>query len=274
MIITVMSLYRIENSIAKISQGSQVQPPQNAVEDTTVNLQQVGGTSAAGTIPPTGWQSGKSAILERGFKITRSFIYDYLVQRSVNSGPANNFRALKTGYNLFASGHVQSVQMATSNGYVFYKSSIFPSMKKDKAYTTSFSIDVARKKLVRASCSCPVGTSESCVHVSALLHALECLFESSKNAVLVASAVGESRTSRQCTWLKPRARKIHATSATNLQYVKHEYGKKKRKTPPPPDFDPRPPSKRSSSTVNEARQLLYKGIKGSGICAELLLESN
>lgn len=267
-------MYRIENSIAKAT-GSTTEL-QHTSQHTTVNLHQVDPpsvTSSSATIPLSGWHSGRSVILERGFRVTRSFIYDYLVQRVTRNGPANNFRALKTGYNLFGSGHVQSVEMAVTPDHIHYKSSILPSMKKDKAYSTSLSISIKTKKLDRASCSCPAGSSESCVHVSALLHALECLFESSKNAMLVASAVGESRTSQRCAWLKPRARKVHATSATNLTYIKHEYGKKKRKTPPPSDFDPRPPSKRSSTTVDEARQKLRNGIKGSGICAELLLDN-
>ena len=63
-------------------------------------------------------------------------------------------------------------------------------MKKDKCYNSDCCIDVSRKKIVAAHCRCV-----SCVHVSALLHSIECLFESSKNSRLVASAVGESRTS-------------------------------------------------------------------------------
>ena len=50
-------------------------------------------------------------MLENGFHVTRSFIYDYLVERITEHKSTNNFRALKTVYTLFASGHVQSVQM-------------------------------------------------------------------------------------------------------------------------------------------------------------------
>ena len=74
---------------------------------------------------------------------------------------------------------------------VYYKSTVLPSMKKDKTYTVMCAIDMTSRGIVHAVCTCPAGTSESCVHVSALLHALECLYESPKNALLAGSAVGE-----------------------------------------------------------------------------------
>ena len=109
------------------------------------------------SLPASGWFSGKAMIMEKEFKVTRAFIYDYFVDRHTNNCPTNNFRALKTGYNLFASGHVQSVQMATVGNYIFYKSKILPSMKKDKCYNSDCCIDVSKKKIVAAHCSCPVG---------------------------------------------------------------------------------------------------------------------
>ena len=61
---------------------------------------------AAVAFPSTGWQSGIAYMLENGFHVTRSFIYDYLVERITEHKSTNNFLALKTGYTLFVSGHV------------------------------------------------------------------------------------------------------------------------------------------------------------------------
>ena len=180
------------------------------------NTQPSAPSSLKAALPISGWQSGRSVIFEKGFKVTRAFIYDYLVERRTKSGPSNNFRALKSGYNMFASGHVQSVKMATTESHILYKATNLPSMKKDKPYSTHCSIDFVKKKMASAFCSCPAGISESCVHISALLHALECLFESSKNSLLASSAIGESKTSQECAWLKPRQRKVSATLAVNL----------------------------------------------------------
>ena len=144
-------------------------------------------------------------VLENGVAISRSFIYTYMVDRvSSERDPSNNFRALKTGYNLFASGHVQSIHMCTNMSYCFYKAAVLPSMKKEKPYNVLCAIHLASKEVHCAHCSCPAGESQSCVHLSAMLHALECLFETPYKAILVGTAVGESKTSFECTWLKPR----------------------------------------------------------------------
>ena len=111
--------------------------------------------------------------------------------------------------------------------------------------TREHAIDMTSRGIVYAVCTCPAGASESCVHVSALLHALECLYESPKNALLAGSAVGEPKTSMQCTWLKPRKRKVAATNAHDMTYVKHEYGKKRKRKSWTADFDPRPPQARA-----------------------------
>ena len=105
-----------------------------------------------------------------------------------------------------------------------------------------------------------------------MLHALECLFETPHKAILVGTALGESKTSFECTWLKPRKRKIEATCADVLHYIKHEYGKTPKRKSTDTDFHPRPPSKRSAATVEEGRQILALGLKGTGTCAELLLQ--
>lgn len=273
------NVYRVENAVGAPSSVQQHSAPQHTVS-VTANPSHPASPSSSNvppgvpTLPLSGWLTGKAVILEKGFKITRAFIYDYFVECCHHkNGPTNNFRALKSGYNMFASGHVHSVQMAISGHYTFYKSKILPSMKKDKPYDCDCCIHNAKKSIVSAHCSCPAGISESCVHVSALLHSLECLFEHPRNSSLVASAVGESKTSQECEWLKPRKRKVDATRAADLLYVKHEYGKKKRKKLPTVDFDPRPPTKRNAQSVDQARKILAESIKGSNVCADFLLNN-
>ena len=184
--------------------------------------------------------------------------------------PTNNFRALKAGYNMFASGHVQSVHMLTDASHCYYKAVVLPSMKKDKAYTVKCAIKQTQVKMECVHCDCPAGESQSCVHLSALLHALECLFEDSHKQK-AATAVGESRTSFECKWIKPRKRKVPATSADELHYVKHEYGKKSKRCATKSDFDPRPPNKRDITATEAGRVILRNGLRKSGTCAELML---
>ena len=144
-------------------------------------------------------------------------------------------------------------------------------MKKDKVYTVLCSIHFTHNKVDCVQCNCPAGTSQSCVHLSALLHALECLFTTPRTAIMAGMAVGESRTSLDCMWLKPRRRKVAATCATDISYIKHEYGTKRKQRSTKSDFDPRPPYKRDLTTANKGKQILSDGLKGSGTCAELVL---
>ena len=108
------------------------------------------------------------------------------------------------------------------------------------------------------------------MHLSALLHALECLFEDPYKD-LVGTAVGESRTSLECKWVKPRKCKVPAPCADDLDYIKHENGKKRRRNATKSDFDPRPPARRDSSTTEAGKEILCNGLKRSGTCAELML---
>jgi len=66
-------------------------------------------------------------------------------------------------------------------------------------------------KLDIVHCNCPAGESQSCVHLSALLHALECLFEAPRKAILVGTAVGESKTSLECMYVG-EAKKVQSSS--------------------------------------------------------------
>ena len=226
--------------------------------------------------PISGWSSGYVNILERGFRIQRTFIYEYLVDHLSCAVPTKNFRALKTGYNLFSSGHVQSIQMIVDASFCYYKGAVLPSMKKGIIYTVLCAIQLSSKSIYCVKCSCPAAESQSCVHLSAVLHALESLFATAQSGVatLAGLAVGESKTSFECSWLKPRMRKVPATRADNIHYMKHEYGKERKRKRTQIDFDPRPPSKRTDSTIEAAKNILLSGLKGTGTCAELMLQYN
>ena len=208
--------------------------------------------------------------------ITRTFIYEYLVDHVAphEAQPTNNFRALKGGYNAFASGHFQSISMCKNATHCFYKGIVLPTMKKDKSYTVLCSIQLSSKKIDGVQCNCPAGLSQSCIHLSALLHAIECLFTMPRTTLLAKMAAGESKTSLECTWVKPRKRKVAATCATELHYVKLEYGTKRKGKSTSSDFDPRPPSKRGVSAVEDGRKILVEGLKASRTCAELVLHTD
>ena len=100
-------------------------------------------------IPSSGWTTGYNYIIDNGVPISRSFVYEYLIDHARDKlvGPANNSRSLKMGYNLFASGHVQSIYMAKNTSCCFYKAVVLPTMKKDKCYTVLCAISFSTKKI-------------------------------------------------------------------------------------------------------------------------------
>ena len=123
--------------------------------------------------PTSGWSSGYMNILDNGFAIQRTFIYEYLVDHCSSSAPTNNFRSLKSGYTLFSSGHVRSIEMLVDSLFCYYKGAVLPSMKKDTVYTVLCAIKLSTRSIQCVKCTCPAGESQSCVYLSAILHALE-----------------------------------------------------------------------------------------------------
>lgn len=194
-----------------------------------------------------------------------------MVNRVSNRKESTNNFCDEAGYNMFVSGHVQSIYMSTDASHCLYKAVVLPNMKKDKTYTVLCAITLTSTEVNCVHCTCPAGESQSCVHLSVLLHALECLFEAPHKALLVGTAVGEFKTSFECMWAKPRKRKVPATCVSDLYHDKHGYGRKCKGEIVKPDFDPRPPNKRNAETTEAARQILIAGLKDSATCAELLL---
>ena len=88
--------------------------------------------------------------------------------------------------------------MCNKATHYFYKGMVLPTMKKDKLYTVLCSIGLSCRKVDCVQCNCPVGSSQSCVHLSAVFHALECLFITPHTTMMAGVAVGESRTSLEC----------------------------------------------------------------------------
>lgn len=83
-------------------------------------------------------------------------------------------------------------------------------------------------------------------------------------------AVGESRTSLECLWIKPRKRKVAGTCATDLHYVKHQYGIKHKQKSTTVILTHDLPTN-VTILLLRGKQILSDGLKGSGTSAELVL---
>ena len=105
--------------------------------------------------------------------------------------------------------------------------------------------------------------SASCVHVSALLHALVSLKPSSKIHDQALSDDSEDDVLKK--------RKASALRISDATFEKHEYGKERKY--PLQDiqhYDPRPTDLRGNAT-NQLPELLER-VKGKGLCVSLLFD--
>ena len=120
--------------------------------------------------------------------------------------------------------------------------------------------------------TCPSRLSASCVHISALLHALVAL---TPNDDVCEDSDDEHTpiTSLPCQWKPPRKRKHNAKQMSQAHFDKLEYGKaKKYSMQCLEEYDPRPEELRNSSA--ERLPQLLSDIRGEGLCVSLLLNSS
>ena len=127
---------------------------------------------------------------------------------------------------------------------------------------------------------CNIGTflccrlSASCVHVSALLHALVALKPAEHSHPLLDDDSDEEMVpvaSLPCQWKQPKGHKSNAMEMSTAQFEKHVYGKiKKQKIYTIDNFDPRPEEFRNQSSSKLPR--LLDALAGKGHCVSLLLD--
>ena len=119
--------------------------------------------------------------------------------------------------------------------------------------------------------------SASCVHISALLHALVSLNPSSQpNSSTVVPIESDSSvpvTSLINSWKPPRKRKESTLMMSEAKFQKHNYGKQaKHQVLPLESFDPRPEEYRGTASASLENFLV--ATKGRGLCMSLLFDKS
>lgn len=116
--------------------------------------------------------------------------------------------------------------------------------------------------------------SASCVHVSALLHALVAIKPCNVHGD---SSSGDSQdeatpcTSALCVWNVPKKRKVSALKMSEATFKKYEFGKQKKYNMIEMEtFDPRPEKYRGQ--VQSLMPGLLERVKGKGLCISLLFD--
>ena len=119
--------------------------------------------------------------------------------------------------------------------------------------------------------------SASCVHVSAILHALVSLNPSRQPnpSMVLRPEVNESVpvTSLINSWKPPRKRKESTMLMSDVKFQKHVYGRQpKHHMSPLESFDPRPEKFRG--TANAGLERFLQATKGMGLCVSLLFDQS
>ncbi|XP_065899160.1 uncharacterized protein [Dysidea avara] len=140
--------------------------------------------------------------------------------------PIEYTRIFNKGYRFFRDGHVQEVRyhpMPHEVNYVCIRSSVLPSMRKDRVYTTKIVLCESTASVASAYCTCTAGLSGCCNHVTATLYFLEGYIHA---GLCEDELIG--CTDRLQTWIKPRKQNVEARPTDEVVLNKMEYGIEKR----------------------------------------------
>ena len=172
-----------------------------------------------------------------------SHIVAYFATRTVNDClPAADFKSVnKSAENLFWCGHVQSIQVCSTETHLYVRANCLPEMKKDGVYHVCMcmALTIGGYDLAHAECGCPAGKGPhgSCKHICALCYALSDFCRLVK--------LPEFRTCtdqlQQCN--RPRGRCVDPIPVDQLVARRRELlPQKERAHGSRIIFDPRPPS--------------------------------
>ena len=198
------------------------------------------GTALQVPFPDQGWE-----IITRAFTSTSSVpqfntghIVAYFVTRTVTDNlPAADFKSMnKSAEGLFRCGHIQAIQVCSTNEYLFLKANCIPEMRKDRVYHVRMALSKDGYDVSHVECGCPagIGPHGSCKHIGALAYALADFCKR--------GAVPEFLT---CTeqlqqWNRPRGRRVNPIPVDQLGTRRELFPTKERATGSQMVFDPCP----------------------------------
>ena len=205
------------------------------------------GSGLHGVLP---YPEGSWTVISKAFssanvpQFNTSHIVAYFVTRTVSDClPAADFKSVnKSAENLFRCGHVQSIQVCTTETHLYVRANCLPEMKKDRVYRVCMALTIDGHDLVHAECGCPAGRGPhgSCKHICAM-----CWWTSVDLSGYLISVPVQTMQLQQ--WNQPRGRSVDFIPVDKL-------GASRRELLPQKDrtygslmiFDPCPPSLREA----------------------------
>ena len=102
-------------------------------------------------------------------------------------GFTKNYR---TGVRLCQCGHLCSLEMARCNEFAYVKAKCRPTMRQTPSFYCLFVKLNATGMPIAGNCKCPAGSTQSCVHIAALL-------------IMLSEITPQACTSVRCAWSRP-----------------------------------------------------------------------
>ena len=160
--------YGFDKEVCNLHDGGRPASPSCVASCTTSQL----------AYPDQGWE-----VITRAFSTTSmvpqfntGHIVTYFVSRTVaDKLLAADFKAInKSAESLFRCGHVQAIQVCSTDDYLFVKANCIPEMRMDKVYHVHMALSEDGYDVTHAECGCPAGIGPlgSCKHIGALAYAL------------------------------------------------------------------------------------------------------
>ncbi|XP_060603848.1 uncharacterized protein LOC132756730 [Ruditapes philippinarum] len=145
-------------------------------------------------------------------EINFSFVELYIKQNKGSSGQ----KSLNKGFKYFCEGYIHDLRVQSGDyGCAIYGKCHRSQRKNEKPHQLKVVMKDCNEEIsiTYANCTCPIGVSGSCGHVTGTLYQIA-KFKHLKQRVIPADAAS---TSLPQTWHAPRGQKIDGTTVDNLE---------------------------------------------------------
>ena len=171
----------------------------------------------------------------------------YFVSRTAADGlPSGDIKSMNTAAkHLYDCGHVQSIEVGSTNDTMYIRATCIPEMRKDRVYKLLLSLNLKTFDITSAACGCPAGKGPlaSCKHIGALCYAFVEFCSSGSLPDFLTC------TEKLQAWNKPKPKKVEPIPIENFCRRKAEITKKQSKKQSIAEYNPRPTSVQTNNTV-------------------------
>ena len=203
-------------------------------------------------------------------KFSHGQMISYFVTRTLDDGlPAGDFKGInKKAMHLFQCGHIQHIEIKTSDLSLDVRADCLPEMKKHMVYKVMVSLKPPLYDISGAQCGCKagMGSKASCKHIGALCYAFSefCTSGCTPNFLTC--------TERLQEWNKPRSCCLDIIPVDELSSHRHHLLKKESSEMSSASYDPCPLSMRSiDCSLTENLRVNLANQSGNSVFLQILV---